>query len=54
MRCLYKAIVVLGIPQQWEMVIIGAALLASVMVDEFVRLWRTRRRLRESASLRTS
>lgn len=37
MRCLYKAIVVLGIDQQWEMVIIGAALLASVMVDELMR-----------------
>jgi ribose transport system permease protein len=33
MRCLYKAIVVLGIPQEWEMVIIGAALLLSVLVD---------------------
>ena len=46
MRCLYKAIVVLGIPQQWEMVIIGAALLAGVLVDEVVRRVRHRRRLR--------
>jgi ribose transport system permease protein len=37
MRCLYKAIVVLGIPQQWEMVIIGAALMMSVVVDEILR-----------------
>ena len=45
MRCLYKAIVVLGIPQQWEMVIIGAALLAGVLVDEMVRRVRQRRRV---------
>ncbi len=37
MRCLYKAIVVLGIPQQWEMVIIGTALLLSVVTDELIR-----------------
>lgn len=37
MRCLYKAIVVLGIAQQWEMVIIGLALLAGVAFDEVVR-----------------
>jgi len=36
MRCLYKAIVVLGIPQEWEMVIIGLALLSSVALDEAV------------------
>lgn len=46
MRCLYKAIVVLGIPQQWEMVIIGAALLAGVLVDEIVRRVQHRRRIR--------
>ena len=40
MRCLYKAIVVLGIEQQWEMVIIGGALLASVLVDEVLRRYR--------------
>lgn len=40
MRCLYKAIVVLGIEQQWEMVIIGAALLASVLFDEVMGRWR--------------
>ena len=34
MRCLYKAIIVLGISQEWEMVIIGAALLAAVATDE--------------------
>lgn len=39
MRCLYKAIVVLGISQQWEMVIIGAALLAAVALDEVVARW---------------
>lgn len=40
MRCLYKAIVVLGVPQEWEMVIIGVALLASVAFDEVVlRIW---------------
>ncbi len=42
MRCLYKAIVVLGIPQEWEMVIIGAALLSSVLLDESVRIYRSR------------
>jgi ribose transport system permease protein len=45
MRCLYKAIVVLGIPQEWEMVIIGAALLLSVLVDEVVRVYRNNRRV---------
>ncbi len=44
MRCLYKAIIVLGIPQQWEMVIIGAALLMSVMTDEAVRRYQSYRR----------
>jgi ribose transport system permease protein len=39
MRCLYKAIVVLGISQEWEMVIIGAALLAAVTLDEMVLRW---------------
>lgn len=39
MRCLYKAIVVLGISQEWEMVIIGAALLAAVSLDEIVVRW---------------
>jgi ribose transport system permease protein len=39
MRCLYKAIVVLGISQEWEMVIIGAALLAAVSLDEIVLRW---------------
>lgn len=45
MRCLYKAIVVLGIAQQWEMVIIGLALLAGVVFDEVVRRMTLRRRL---------
>ncbi len=36
MRCLYKAIIVLGISQEWEMVIIGAALLAAISVDELL------------------
>ncbi len=45
MRCLYKAIVVLGIPQEWEMVIIGAALLLSVLLDEVIRLYHHHRRL---------
>jgi len=39
MRCLYKAIVVLGISQEWEMVIIGVALLAAVSVDELIARW---------------
>jgi len=39
MRCLYKAIVVLGISQEWEMVIIGIALLAAVSVDELIARW---------------
>lgn len=46
MRCLYKAIVVLGIAQQWEMVIIGLALLAGVVFDELVRRVTLRRRLK--------
>lgn len=45
MRCLYKAIVVLQIPQEWEMVIIGAALLISVLFDEVVRRYRDHRRV---------
>lgn len=44
MRCLYKAIVVLGISQEWEMVIIGGALLAAVSFDEAVVRWTARRR----------
>jgi ribose transport system permease protein len=43
MRCLYKAIVVLGISQEWEMVIIGVALLAAVSVDELIARWPRRR-----------
>lgn len=43
MRCLYKAIVVLGISQEWEMVIIGAALLAAVVVDEALERWAAKR-----------
>lgn len=39
MRCLYKAIVVLGISQMWEMVIIGAALLLAVILDEAFARW---------------
>jgi ribose transport system permease protein len=39
MRCLYKAIVVLGISQEWEMVIIGVALLAAVATDELIARW---------------
>jgi len=46
MRCLYKAIVVLQIPQEWEMVIIGGALLISVLVDELIRRYRDHRRVR--------
>ncbi|TWU26996.1 Ribose transport system permease protein RbsC [Novipirellula galeiformis] len=46
MRCLYKAIVVLEIPQEWEMVIIGIALLTSVLVDEIIRRFQASRRLR--------
>ena len=45
MRCLYKAIVVLQIPQEWEMVIIGAALLMSVLFDEAIRRYRDHRRI---------
>lgn len=44
MRCLYKAIVVLGISQEWEMVIIGAALLSAVAMDEVFVRWSARRR----------
>lgn len=46
MRCLYKAIIVLGISQEWEMVIIGAALLTAVSIDELLVRWSARRRLR--------
>lgn len=44
MRCLYKAIVVLGISQEWEMVIIGVALLAAVSFDEIALRWTARKR----------
>ena len=44
MRCLYKAIVVLGISQEWEMVIIGGALLTAVALDEAFVRWSGRRR----------
>lgn len=50
MRCLYKAIVVLGIPQEWEMVIIGAALLASVVFDEVLRRYQSRSRITPASS----
>ncbi len=45
MRCLYKAIVVLGISQEWEMVIIGVALLSAVSLDEVFLRWSARRRV---------
>lgn len=48
MRCLYKAIIVLGISQEWEMVIIGTALLAAVSLDEVFVRWSARRRLRRT------
>ncbi len=44
MRCLYKSIVVLGISQEWEMVIIGGALLLAVSFDELVRRWTAKKR----------
>ena len=44
MRCLYKAIVVLGISQEWEMVIIGMALLAAVAFDEIAIRFQARKR----------
>ncbi|MGV3484298.1 MAG: ABC transporter permease [Planctomycetaceae bacterium] len=44
MRCLYKSIVVLGISQEWEMVIIGVALLAAVSLDEILLRWTARKR----------
>ncbi|GAA4466779.1 ABC transporter permease [Novipirellula rosea] len=50
MRCLYKAIIVLDIPQEWEMVIIGVALLVSVLVDEIIRRFQLARRLRSHDS----
>ena len=50
MRCLYKAIIVLGISQEWEMVIIGAALLSAVALDELFVRWSARRRLHRGAS----
>jgi ribose transport system permease protein len=46
MRCLYNAIVVLGIPSTWEYVLIGGALFAGVVADELVRRLQQRRRLR--------
>ena len=50
MRCLYKAIAVLGIRQEWEMVIIGLALLAGVVFDEAFRRFHARRRLTAAAT----
>ena len=44
MRVLYNAINILGIPNTWEFVIIGAVLLGGVITDEFVRRWMARRR----------
>jgi len=44
MRCLYKAIVVLGISQEWEMVIIGVALLSAVSFDEITLRWTAKKR----------
>lgn len=44
MRCLYKSIIVLGISQEWEMVIIGIALLAAVSLDEILLRWTARQR----------
>ncbi len=44
MRCLYKSIIVLGISQEWEMVIIGIALLSAVAMDEMVLRWTARKR----------
>ena len=50
MRCLYKAIIVLGISQEWEMVIIGAALLAAVATDEAINRWSERPRRPRAAT----
>jgi ribose transport system permease protein len=50
MRCLYKAIIVLGISQEWEMVIIGAALLAAVVTDEAINRWSERPRSPRAAT----
>jgi ribose transport system permease protein len=44
MRVLYNAINILGIPNTWEFVIIGAVLLGGVITDELVRRWVARRR----------
>lgn len=50
MRCLYKAIVVLGISQMWEMVIIGTALLMAVTIDELFARWLPDRRSGQSTA----
>ncbi len=44
MRSLYKAINMLGISQEWELVIIGGALLLSVLVDELISVVKERSR----------
>jgi ribose transport system permease protein len=44
MRVLYNAINILGIPNTWEFVIIGAVLMGGVITDELVRRWVARRR----------
>jgi ribose transport system permease protein len=49
MRVLYNAINILGIPNTWEFVIIGAVLLGGVITDELVRRWVARRRAAREA-----
>jgi len=49
MRCLYNAIVVLGIPSTWEYVLIGGALFAGVVADEVFRRVQERRRLLQTS-----
>jgi ribose transport system permease protein len=49
MRVIYNAINILGIPNTWEFVIIGAVLMGGVMTDELVRRWVARRRAAREA-----
>jgi ribose transport system permease protein len=50
MRVLYNAINILGIPNTWEFVIIGAVLLGGVLTDEIVRRVVAKRRAAKEAS----
>ena len=54
MRVLYNAINILGIPTQLEFAIIGAVILAGVIVDELVKRLAAKRRAARQAALEAS